>query len=216
MIRQFCQNVANVADLIVIGGGSPCQDLSALKAFRLGLGGGQSALFYEIPRIVNAFKQHSTIPVEYFVENVFSMDSSQIPKFSEALNTIPYMIDASCFSDAERRRFYWCSWPVLPSERVSLEHMGHYVHVTVVAEKLPSSSWVDPGGEWLGDAFIPTITRALPSKKPMNNPAGIVAASERAIARWRVDAYTFQVYNYEDHHMIYQHVTQQYRLPSAE
>ncbi len=42
---KFCEHMSQLADVFLVGAGSPCQDLSALKAFRLGLGGSQSALF---------------------------------------------------------------------------------------------------------------------------------------------------------------------------
>ncbi len=36
---KFCEHMSQLADVFLVGAGSPCQDLSALKAFRLGLGG---------------------------------------------------------------------------------------------------------------------------------------------------------------------------------
>ena len=60
------------------------------------------------------------------------------------------------------------------------------------------------------------LTRALPSKKPMKNPAGFSSASELAIERWRADDHCFQVYNYETDVMLLDQTTGDYRLPSCE
>jgi site-specific DNA-cytosine methylase len=91
---KFCEHMSQLADVFLVGAGSPCQDLSALKAFRLGLGGSQSALFYEVPRIIKLLQKYDRQPVEFFVENVFSMASDQIPKFNKPLGVRPCMIDA--------------------------------------------------------------------------------------------------------------------------
>lgn len=40
-------------DLVLCGGGSPCQDLSVLLADRQGQEGARSRLFYEMPRILS-------------------------------------------------------------------------------------------------------------------------------------------------------------------
>ena len=68
---KFCEHMSQLADVFLVGAGSPCQDLSALKAFRLGLGGSQSALFYEVPRIIKLLQKYDRQPVEFFLENVF-------------------------------------------------------------------------------------------------------------------------------------------------
>ena len=64
--------------------------------------------------------------------------------------------------------------------------------------------------------LLPTLTRALPSAKPMKKPAGISDASEKAIQRWQLDQHTFQVYNYEDHNMFFNPDSKSFRLPTAE
>ena len=50
----------------------------------------------------------------------------------------------------------------------------------------------------------------------MKKPAGISDASEKAIQRWQLDQHTFQVYNYEDHNMLFNPDTKAFRLPTAE
>jgi hypothetical protein len=97
-----------------------------------------------------------------------------------------------------------------------MKHHGTYIEVTLEVKKKPASSWLDKGGVWEGRALIPTLTRALPSLKPFSKPAGIAQASDKAIERWRADNHCFQVYNYEDNHMIWDTTKDQYRLPSAE
>lgn len=65
-------NVGNI-DLLI--GGSPCQDLSALRRNREGLNGKKSSLFYEWLRIKEQIK-----PRYFLLENVATMkdDDKQI------------------------------------------------------------------------------------------------------------------------------------------
>lgn len=69
---------------------------------------------------------------------------------------------------------------------------------------------------WPHQHSLPTITRALPSKRPMKNPAGISQASQEAIQRWHADRHMFQVYHYEHSNMVWDANAKQYVLPSAE
>ena len=220
MVSKLGDMFCNRVDLVLIGAGSPCQDLSALNAHRLGLAGSQSSLFYQIPRIVQYVKACFPGKVHFFVENVFSMAKVQVEKFNSTLGTTPYMIDAGDFSDAYRKRLYWTTWCIgTGPDRVST-HKGHYIEVKLFVQKKPCGWWLDKHGWWSGngsmrDILIPTLTRALPSKKPMRNPAGLAQASPVAIARWKADDHCFQVYNYEDHHMVWDTARNEYRLPSA-
>ena len=72
-INRLAGTFSAAVDLVIIGAGSPCQDLSGLLAGGLGLEGPRSKLFFEIPRVVSLFKEAFQCAVHYFVENVFSM-----------------------------------------------------------------------------------------------------------------------------------------------
>ena len=112
MISKVAQIYQDLCDLVILGAGSPCQDLSSLNAHRTGLAGIKSSLFYEVPKIIGWFRTHFGEKFHFFVENVFSMTSEQLLKFSQALGVRPVMIDGGDFCDAYRKRLYWCSWTI--------------------------------------------------------------------------------------------------------
>ena len=144
------------------------------------------------------------------------MHGTQVFKFSDALRTKPYMIDGGDFTYCYRKRLYWCNWNILPSDFVKVTDKGHFFHVEVTVTKPPSFSWISDNSLWIGPHLIPTLTRALPSEKPMKKPAGISDASEIAKQRWSADKRTFQVYNYEDRNIFFNPETGAFRLPTAE
>ena len=62
-----------ICDFVIVGGGSPCQDLSSLKSGRKGLAGSKSALFFEVPRIIGLLREEFDGRIHWMAENVFSM-----------------------------------------------------------------------------------------------------------------------------------------------
>ena len=110
-------------DVVLVGAGSPCQDLSSLLAGRKGLAGDRSKLFFEIPRIIKLLTTEFAVPVHFFVENVFGMDQTNRREFSRALGCKPLLIDAKWFSWCRRPRLWWCSWtPSTQAGENLLEH----------------------------------------------------------------------------------------------
>ena len=75
------------------------------------------------------------------VENVFSMAMSEVPKFSKALGVTPIMLDAACFSHAERRRYYWLSWKVEKSPKVTIVPHEFDEEVKVDAHRKDPGFW---------------------------------------------------------------------------
>ena len=200
-INKLAVTYAPLADLVIIGAGSPCQDLSGLLADRQGLLGERSKLFFEVPRILNLFRDRFPC-VHFFVENVFSMDSENRAIFSEVLGVKPYLVDAVNFTYCRRPRLFWCSWAISTNNANIVERDGYY-EVFVRCQKLDPSFWVEPGCSWENSqGYVCTLTRALPNSRPPKNPAGISTASNIAIQRWEADSYCFQVYQYEDSAMV--------------
>ena len=93
------------------------------------------------------------------------------------------MIDGGNFTDSYRKRLYWCNWNLCPSESVSIVDKGHNLQVDVTVNKPLASSWISEDYVWLGPHLVPTLTRALPSERPMKKPAGIETVSNTAIER---------------------------------
>merc|ERR1712086_1150046 len=63
---------------------------------------------------------------------------------------------------------------------------------------------------------LPAFTRSRPSSSRPWLPVGLASASDLALQRGEKDRFRFQVYQYEDRHMIRNVVTLERRLPSAE
>lgn len=73
LIKQLHDSVGYKIDLVIMGAGSPCQDLSGLKAGGKGLQGEKSKLFFEVSRVVSLVEKEFHVPVFSLVENVASM-----------------------------------------------------------------------------------------------------------------------------------------------
>lgn len=96
-------NVGNI-DLLI--GGSPCQDLSALRRSREGLNGKKSSLFYEWLRIKELIK-----PRYYLLENVATMKDDDKQIIDDLLGVDGVYINSSLFSAQLRKRYYWTNIP---------------------------------------------------------------------------------------------------------
>lgn len=212
VISNLSRSVGYKIDLVLLTAGSPCQDLSSLLAGGLGLEGSRSRLFFEIPRIKKLLTKHFLCPVHSFVENVFSMTADNRNEFSKALGCQPVLIDASWFSWCRRPRLFWPSWTIKPSEGENLIDRGDFLEWQFPVVRAEAQHWVDPGCVWHGHQPLPTLTRSLPRKKPPKNPASIATASQQAVDRWTSDSFRFQVYHYEEHHLVEAHG--QLRTPS--
>lgn len=94
---------ANI-DLLI--GGSPCQDLSIAKKDRKGLDGERSGLFWEYVRILREVK-----PKYFILENVASMPKEAKEIITRELGVEPIMINASLVSAQNRKRLFWTNIP---------------------------------------------------------------------------------------------------------
>ena len=216
-------------DVVLVGAGSPCQDLSQLLAGRTGLRGSRSSLFFEIPRLLSLLKEAFTCPVEYFIENVFSMPRHDLQEFNRVLGMtgrrtpaggqagLPFMVDACDFSFCRRPRLYWCSWELCDEEGLTVIHKGDYLEVRPTVPKRPAGHWIEEDWELPNPSTLMyTFTRALPRETPPRAPAGLDKASAEAKARWKLHRYMFQVYQFEDRYLLQHKLTGLRRLPTPE
>jgi DNA-cytosine methyltransferase len=82
--------------------GSPCQDLSRIKAKEgKGLLGEKSKLFFKYAEVIHKFK-----PKHFLLENVL-MDQESQDIITATLGVEPIEINSSHFSAQDRRRLYW-------------------------------------------------------------------------------------------------------------
>ena len=213
-IEALHRSVGYNVDFVLCGGGSPCQDLSALLADREGLAGSRSKLFFEMPRIFKDLKETFTCPVYTFVENVFSMTKNNRDAFSDTLGVEPILLDSIWFSQSRRPRLYWVDWEVKPIGEEELIPHDRYKEWTFPPLDYDKTWWLDRLCRHEQGGLLPTLTRALPRRTPPRRPAGLEGASTEAKARWEADHYRFQVYQYETKHLVTK-PDGTFRLPSV-
>ncbi len=99
--KEIC--IMSNANIDLLIGGSPCQDLSISKKNRKGLSGERSGLFYEYLRILKETK-----PKYFVLENVNSMPvEAKVAITMELFNIPPIMINAALVSAQNRKRLFW-------------------------------------------------------------------------------------------------------------
>lgn len=91
-------------DLLI--GGSPCQDISNLSKFKLGLDGSKSSLFYQYWRM-----WQETKPKYFLLENVAG-NKSAIAAITKLMGVRPIKISSNWVSAQNRMRYYWTNIPV--------------------------------------------------------------------------------------------------------
>ena len=201
-IEALHRSVGYSVDFVLSGGGSPCQDLSALLAGGQGLAGSRSKLFFEMPRIFNDLRETFSCPVYTFVENVFSMSEDNRNAFSDTLGVEPILLDSTSFSRSRRPRLFWVDWEVKARGEEALIPHARYKEWIFPCINYDHEWWLEKFCKHEGNKLIPTLTRALPRRLPPKKPAGIESASEQARKRWEADNYRFQVYQYETSHLV--------------
>ncbi len=201
-IEALHRSVGYDVDFVLCGGGSPCQDLSALLADREGLAGSRSKLFFEMPRIFKDLRETFRCPVYSFVENVFSMTEDNRNAFSDTLGVEPVLLDSTAFSHSRRPRLYWVDWEIQARDEEKLVEHNRYREWIFPVFEYEKTWWLDKFCKQVSNSVMPTFTRALPRKTPPKRPAGLAGASQQAVDRWTADNYRFQVYQYEDRYMV--------------
>ncbi|CAK0793653.1 unnamed protein product, partial [Prorocentrum cordatum] len=215
-IDRLVQLFGGIVDFVYCGAGSPCQDLSRLMFGRRGLEGKKSALFSEIPRILNLLNEAFPGKVCSLVENVSSMPLEDVERISYKLKVTPYRFCSSCLVPNRRPRLYWLSWQLLPCEGYCYQNKGHFIEVTADGAERVELPWVTPGWIWNGGVLpVPTLVCARPSSLQPTRPAGIARASPEAKARWKKDDHRYHVGLYERACLLQHEATMELRPPTA-
>ena len=215
MIASLAQVFGPLVDLVIVAGGSPCQDLSSLNSSGCGLAGSRSKLFFETPRVVGIIREHFAQPVHSLVENVISMSFEDRSTFSEVLNTTPYLDDARWFPFMQRPRLFWYSWEVACSSEFRVFDDDGFKEVEVDCELPHREHWIDDGFTWSDEASrMYTFTTLKPRATPPADPAGLATASEGAVERWQKHEHMGQVYQYEEEFLLESIATGSFRLPT--
>ena len=95
-------------DVVVLAGGSPCQQLSRAGAWREGLDGKDSMLFHQYIRVSNLLRslcEVRRLPLFQIFENVVPGDLQNIQSMTASLGLgAPIWVDAADFGWCHRRR----------------------------------------------------------------------------------------------------------------
>ena len=213
VITALVNSLGYKIDILLIAAGSPCQDLTALLANTKGLEGSRSKLFFHIPRIHRLCKSRFSGMTALMVENVYSMTAEARDEFSTVLGVKPVLIMASDLTWVRRPRLYWIDWEILAQEGEKLTDEGSFLRWKFPDSRQPHGHWVDEGWTHHGEDCLPTFTRALPRRSAPLQPAGLSSASQEARDRWVKDRFQFQVYQYENQHLLWK--GDNWRLPSV-
>ena len=200
-IREFLDQFPE-AEMVIQGGGSPCQGLSQLSSGRRHFSDERSGLFFCLVLVMQMVEEECKargLKHFGFVENVVC-DPKDQQVFREETGWPQYLLCSGSVSRVRRPRFFW------PSMRLDFKEVGlvepgpEYQTVHLSAPKEPVDLWVSPGWTWLGseDTPLPTFTRSIPRRNPPPHPAGLNHTPWEARQRWADDDFRFPPYTYKD------------------
>lgn len=193
-------------EMVIQGGGSPCQGLSKLSTGRKHFEDDRSALFYDLVRVMRFVKVEAEARLMHhfgFVENVVCDEADQA-EFRKATDWWQWLICAGTLSLVRRPRFFWTSEWLDFSPIGVVEPGKDYYVVHIGAPKEPEEAWVSPGWSWLGGPStpFPTFTRSIPRVRPPKDPAGIRHTPPDALQRWEEDQFRYPPYTYKFEHCV--------------
>ena len=194
---------------LVVGGGSPCQGLSRLKAGREHLKDPRSQLFFEAERVFRMVEQWAVEIGAWclkMLENVVA-DAEDVKVMSETLGMEPLLVEAGNFSRVRRPRLYWVDPKPKLLEGTKMKEEELYTKVTYDAPPEPLELVFEEGVTWPGEELFPglkfpTFTRCIPRKRPPPSPAGLAFISEAEKERWAQDGFRYPPYTYETKYML--------------
>lgn len=162
-------------DLLI--GGSPCQDISNLSKFKLGLGGEKSSLFYQYWRM-----WQETKPKYFLLENVAG-NKGAIASITKLMGVRPIKISSNWVSAQNRLRYYWTNIPVnsLPTKK--------NIKLIDILEREVDEKYFLKGGrlKWLlGDSG----KRSLESKFTSLDPVVASCLTKRGEKSWNCNYVT--------------------------
>eukprot|EP00438_Fugacium_kawagutii_P030090 Skav228179 [mRNA] locus=scaffold3933:199068:202658:+ [translate_table: standard] len=204
MVRQWSLQFSQT-ELVVLGGGPPCQGVSGLNADRRGaLLDPRSCLFTHLSHVRGLLQQSfSWCPTHSLMESVASMDPQDEQHMSNDFGSPPVKIDAAYLTYANRPRLYWCTWELVESEGASCSPWQRGIIEWFLDGGAPCTDFLSPG--WLKVEPLvpfPTFTTSRPRDHPGRKPAGLAQCDEETVERWRNDSYRFPPYQYLPKHCL--------------
>ena len=204
MVRHWANLFPRILE-VHIWGGFPCVHLSSARSDRLNLEGEGSNLFFKLVEVIEMCEHvfGPEVPVEFVIENVFSMDVSARTEISMRLDIKPLKLDPADCTPMSRPRLAWVSKAMLLTEGVEFWDCGDYTQVVMDAEFPPTADWVDEGWEPTTPGITyPTFMKAIARMRPPPNPAGLRRCDEATCGRWRSDRFRFPPYQYSYEYLL--------------
>ena len=208
LIRNWLLTYTGIEE-IHLWAGFPCTDLTSVKAFREGLQGEQSKLFYEVPRILRLLKQQAgeRIKVKYVGENVASMGKPECDEISNTLGVWPYHLNCADAVPMNRPRLCWCSeWLEGCLQGLEFHDEEHWTALKAFATYPEIDQWLEKGAHWPGGEqgeILPTALRAIIRTRPPPRPAGISRCDQDTLERWAAECYKFPPYHYQSRFIVW-------------
>lgn len=187
------------ATLILVTGGSPCQDVSSANIKGAGHTGSRSCLFMHIRRVARLLQQlFRYAKVKAFLENVASMTSSDQQAYSKNFGSPPIWLCPSNFAWARRPRYYWTDWQIHSTNDVKVHHAAQGNWGEITCEKIPVATWAEKGAiPWDGpSAEFAVFMRAKTRKTPPFVSLGEDRCDKATLDRWHRDAHRYPPYQY--------------------
>lgn len=219
MVAEWAGRFSQVG-LVLLGAGPPCQGVSGLNADKRGaLRDSRSCLFQHVPRIKKLLREgFPWAQVRCLMESVASMDRQDRAIMSEAIQEIPFKINASGISLANRPRLYWCDWELFSMEGVQVSKVDHPewgdFHEISLQATLDPADFLEPGWKLQHPGQrLPTFTTSRPKNAPGRKPAGLHLCSQKERNRWETDSFRFPPYQYKDENCLVNR-RGEFRIPS--
>lgn len=221
-VRKWAADFPNTK-LVILGGGPPCQGVSALNPTRLGaVNDPRSSLFLHYVQLREWVKKaFHWCPTYMLMESVASMSSTDRATYSKAIGFLPYKIDSLNISPCRRPRLWWFDWEVHEQDGVNIfppesPKSWDWGEITL-SSPFNVKDFLSPGCKLAGGDThrLPTFTTAQPKSKPGSLPAGLSQCSSRDLQFWREDRYRFPPYVYQYKHGIL-HKTKGWRIPNIQ
>lgn len=137
---NFLNGVDRKNSIVILIGGSPCQNLSRLRQddekICSGLKGSKSSLFRAYRKAVRV------IEPDYFIfENVIPRNTKDRDIITRSLGVEPILINSNMFSAQDRERLYWTNIPI-DSSKFNLSNKNKVIK-DILCEDYPKQKWID-------------------------------------------------------------------------
>eukprot|EP00435_Cladocopium_sp_Y103_P046710 s1434_g13.t1 len=178
-LEKTIRSVPNLTG-VRAAGGSPCQELSQLSAFRKHLEDPQFKLFHNFCERFRAADEMCTgleVWVIARVENVIG-DETDIEEMFKELGAHPLIACAISLLRVRRPRLYWTHVILEDHPTCIWAQHAHYAEVSFEEEmgpleKDPDERWSCPAAEENEEQKVPRFTRVTPHKRPPSFPVGL-------------------------------------------